>query len=96
MRMIKPEKPIYVYHQGSWRRYRWSADLLAMTCLGDVICGLDDDVAEVRASSHLYSNPTATAHIVAVRRPDAAIWRELEGIRAALREDRAGNGEWIE
>jgi len=80
----KNQKPVYVYHEGSWRRYRWSRDLLEVTCLGDVIPGLEDDEWEDSAASHLYSRSSASADIVAVHPPAEDIWTRLEKeIRAA-------------
>lgn len=72
------EKPIYVYHEGYWRRYRWTRDLLDITCIGDVITGLDVEEAEDPAVAHLYTRLGAAADIVALSPPTAAIWELLE------------------
>ncbi len=72
------EKPVYVYHDGSWRRYRWMRNLLDVTCLGDVITGLDGEGWEEPARSHLYSRAGASADIVAVSPPAEEIWLLLE------------------
>ena len=40
-----------------------------------------------RASAHLYSNSSASADIVAVTRPDASVWKELERIRTLPTEE---------
>lgn len=75
------EKPVFVYHERSWRPYRWTRELLEITTLGDVIPVLSDaDEAGDRAADHVYSLKGAEADIVALRAPDGNLWQELEQI----------------
>jgi hypothetical protein len=74
-------RPVFVYHEGSWRLYRWTRDLLDITSLGDVIPALwEEEEAGDRAADHVYTLAGAPADIVALREPDDTVWRELETV----------------
>jgi len=74
-------RPVFVYHEGNWRLYRWTRDLLEITSLGDVIPDLwEEDEAGDRAVEHLYSFEGAPADIVALGPPELNVWRELEEV----------------
>ena len=73
---MEGRKAAYVYHEGTWRPYLWRHDLLQITCLGDVITGLECETSHDRAASHLYSHPKAPVDIIALHPPSESVWRE--------------------
>lgn len=80
MRAATDEKPIYVYYQGTWRRYAWTRDLIAVSTLGDVICDPDLPNRDEPASEHLYPSTTAHALVIAAQPPEPSVWKELDRI----------------
>lgn len=79
---MNEEKPVFVFYQGKWRRYRWTRELLRITCLGDVIPDLESPLADDPAAAHLHTNPGAPADIVSDAEPSASAWSELPQVAA--------------
>lgn len=74
------EKPIFVFHDGSWRRYRGTRALLLRTSIGDVIPVLEAPLCEDAAKSYLHSRDDASADLVSVAAPGEMLWKLLDAL----------------